>query len=310
MAESDVVSHSARDIRLTTYVLAKYAAQDDSGHVICFDPPCTITLPPKLELNTLFAFKAFKDWLATLQHNFSLQGKEDHPFHKNPYKLKEIDVQAVTWFGTRVGFLKIQATIETDDDSEGHRQWLPGAVFLRGGSVGMLLIVQGPNDEDEKQVILTIQPRIAAGSLAFTEIPAGMLDNGNITGKAVEEIRQETSLEVVATELTNMSDLAAEQATRPDEKLQSSMYPSPGGCDEFMPIMLCQKRLSEKMMADLSGKLTGLRDEGENITCRLVKLRDLWKEGCRDGKTLVAVALYEKLKEEGSLPAFPTEMAA
>jgi hypothetical protein len=31
------------------------------------------------------------------------------------------------------------------------------------------------SNEDEKRAILTIQPRIPAGSLAFPEIPAGML---------------------------------------------------------------------------------------------------------------------------------------
>ena len=57
----------------------------------------------------------------------------------------------------------------------------------------MLLILQ-PDDvpaeeERDKHVLMTVQPRIAAGSLAFTEIPAGMLDHsGSFSGGAAKEI--------------------------------------------------------------------------------------------------------------------------
>jgi hypothetical protein len=37
-----------------------------------------------------------------------------------------------------------------------------------------------------------------------------------------------------------------------------------------------------------TGKLTGLRDEGEKITLKLVRLEDLWWEGARDAKALRA----------------------
>jgi ADP-sugar diphosphatase len=47
--------------------------------------------------------------------------------------------------------------------------------------------------------------------------------------------------------------------------------------------------------------LTGLRNEGEKITLKVVKLGDLWKEGARDAKTLSAWALYHGLKKEGKI---------
>ena len=44
-------------------------------------------------------------------------------------------------------------------------------------------------------MLLTVQSRIAAGSLAFAEVPAGMLDDaGSISGGAAEEIEEETGL--------------------------------------------------------------------------------------------------------------------
>jgi ADP-sugar diphosphatase len=51
----------------------------------------------------------------------------------------------------------------------------------------------------------------------------------------------------------------------------------------------------------MQGRLTGLRKDGEKITLKLVPLKDLWKEGARDGKTLAAWALYEGLKKEGKI---------
>lgn len=51
------------------------------------------------------------------------------------------------------------------------------------------------NDKSDKedQVLLTLQPRIPVASLAFPEIPAGMLDgSGNFSGTAAREIYEET----------------------------------------------------------------------------------------------------------------------
>ncbi|KAF2015513.1 nudix hydrolase [Aaosphaeria arxii CBS 175.79] len=281
------------------------------------NPPCKVALPDNLTQEQLLEFPAFKDWISTLQHTLALQERSDHTFHRDPYRLRQIDVQAADWFGPKhLGFVKLQAKITTDNG-----EWVPGAVFLRGGSVGMLIILQ-PDDipegsEKDKKVILTVQPRIAAGSLALAEIPAGMLDGGKLAGKAAEEIKEETGLEVHENELINMSELAISRASTnlwkaqganqrgssPDakEELKNAMYPSPGACDEFLPLFLCQKRLPRKELETLGGKLTGLRNEGEKITLKLVPLEDVWIEGGRDAKALAALALYEGLRREKRL---------
>jgi 8-oxo-dGTP pyrophosphatase MutT (NUDIX family) len=161
---------------------------------------------------------------------------------------------------------------------------------------------------------LTIQPRIAAGSLAFTEIPAGMLDDGTFKGTAAKEIAEEAKLTVTEDDLINMSELAlADEATASfsssdAESVESAMYPSVGACDEFIPIMLCQKRLKRRHMEWLKGKATGLRDEGENITLKLVPLDKVWKQAGRDAKALAAIALYDGLKREGRLPMMPDKV--
>jgi ADP-sugar diphosphatase len=158
------------------------------------------------------------------------------------------------------------------------------------------------NSEDEKHVILAIQPRIAAASLAFAELPAGMIDDsGTFAGAAAKEITEETGLSIPEEELVDMTSLASLPPNQAGEGLHAGIYPSPGACDEFIPVFLNQKRVPRDQLKEWQGKLTGLRDEGEKITLKLVPLKDLWKEGARDGKTLAAWALYEGLKREGKV---------
>lgn len=272
----------------------------------------TFTLPgsntrvnstPDLSQDDLLAFPAFRTWISTLQDSLAQQRSSEHEFHHDPYILRQIDIQSVDRFGgSRLGFVKLKA-----DVSNGAGEHLPGSVFLRGGSVGMLLVLQ-PDDipasqEEGKQAILTIQPRVPAGSLAFAEIPAGMLDDsGTFAGGAAKEIQEETGLSVQQDELIDLTSLALHSTTQSSgENLQKAVYPSAGGSDEFIPLFLCQKRMPRKDIEELQGKLTGLRDHGEKITLKVVPLEHLWKEGLRDGKTLAAWALYKGLQQEGKI---------
>ncbi|KAJ6002041.1 hypothetical protein N7522_007268 [Penicillium canescens] len=261
---------------------------------------------PDLSQKDLLSFPAFKIWIATLQQSLARQQHPSHEFHNDPYVLRKIDIQAVDRFGgNRLGFVKLKA-----DVSNGQGETLPGSVFLRGGSVGMLLILQ-PSDipstsasDKDKKTILTVQPRIPAGSLSFPEIPAGMLDDsGTFAGSAAKEIQEETGLLVEQSELIDMTALALQAGQEPDygERLQRAVYPSAGGSDEFIPLFLCQKQMPLAEIKALQGKLTGLRGKGEKITLKVVELGDLWKEGIRDGKTLAAWALYQGLKGEGKI---------
>ncbi|KAF7118773.1 hypothetical protein CNMCM5793_008398 [Aspergillus hiratsukae] len=257
-----------------------------------------------LSKDDLLGFPAFQIWLSTLQRSLQRQHHPSHEFNHNPYVLRKINVQSVDYFKSgRLGFVKLNAEV-----SNGNGETLPGTVFLRGGSVGMLMVLQ-PDDvpssnEDEKRAILTIQPRIPAGSLAFPEIPAGMIDDsGTFAGAAAKEIEEETGLTIPQRELVDMTSLAVQSISEPKdgETLQRAVYPSPGGSDEFIPLFLCQKRMPRKEIENLQGRLTGLRQHGEKITLKIVPLRDLWKEALRDGKTLAAWALYNGLKQDGKI---------
>jgi ADP-sugar diphosphatase len=264
-----------------------------------------VLLPPTLSDRQLLGFKPFRNWLDALEKSLSNQQKADHPFHDKPYSLRSIEIQSVDLFGgQRIGFIKLRATVLNDNDES-----LPGAVFMRGGSVAMLILLSPKNATDgQDYALLTIQPRIPAGSLSFVELPAGMIDDsGTFSGAAAKEIKEETGLNIRADELVDMTERAVNAASEIDPDvtveahLQEGVYPSPGGSDEFMPIFYVRKEMAAEEIEGLRGKLTGLRDHGEKITLKIVKLKELWKFGARDAKTLAAIALYEGLKREGKL---------
>jgi ADP-sugar diphosphatase len=214
--------------------------------------------------------KAQKNWIHTLTTNLSLQYTDPHhSFHSTPYVLRSITVQSLDRFGphstSRIGFIKLQ-TLISNDLSEN----LPGAVFLRGASVAMLVILQ-PDDvpqgsEEEKHVLLTLQPRVAVGSLGFCELPAGMVDDGTFKGAAAKEIEEELGLRIEEDDLVNLNELALEDEGEGErEGLSKAMYPSAGACDECISIFMHEKRVPRDQLKEWTGKLTGLREEGEKV---------------------------------------------
>ncbi|KAG9717407.1 hypothetical protein KCU73_g15376, partial [Aureobasidium melanogenum] len=98
-------------------------------------PECPVHLTDDLTKEQLLSFPAFKNWSETLQHSLKQQKSKSHTFHEAPYKLRRIDIQSVDFFGgERIGFIKFKAEVSNDNGEK-----FPGSVFLRGGSVAMLV---------------------------------------------------------------------------------------------------------------------------------------------------------------------------
>jgi ADP-sugar diphosphatase len=264
-----------------------------------FGDPVPVKFTKETSKDQLEEFPAFKTWVTTLKSSLDSQTQADHPFREAPYKLKSVTIQSVDHFGKdkvtnkpKLGFVKLLADIR---NAKG--EYLPGISFLRGGSVAMLMILRPSDSRNERWVIMTEQPRIPAGSLRFLEIPAGMMDNNKtFIGAAAEEIEEETGLKIPPEELIDLTKLALADAEGVVEDLKPAMYPSPGGSDEFIGIMLWEKVMDRQEIEDLKGKLTGLRTQGEKITVRILNYEKLWRVGARDAKTMAAWALYEALK--------------
>ncbi|CAO3679546.1 unnamed protein product [Umbelopsis vinacea] len=189
------------------------------------------------------------------------------------------------------GFVKFKADVELKETGKK----VPGIVFMRGGAVSMMLILRASDSKDKgDRVVFTLQPRVPVPSMRMPELPAGMLDgSGNFSGTAAKEIEEETGLKIEEHELVDLTELAYGDSWR-------GVYPSSGGSDEFLRLFVCVKSLPSKEIDELEGKLTGLRDHGEAITLKLVKLEHAWKES-PDAKLLSSLALFDALKRCGKL---------
>ncbi|CAI6339231.1 unnamed protein product [Periconia digitata] len=261
-----------------------------------WNPPVQVTHPPGITRDQILNFGGFDTWSKTLQSSIKRQKFSDHEFHKEPYSLKSIEIQSYDMIGKeekrRPLFIKLFAKVENDEGGS-----LPGVVFLRGGSVTVLIIVRPSDSLDERYVIMTEQPRIPAGSLGFLEIPAGMIDpsDDSFGGAAARELEEEVGLKLKKEDLIDMTELAL-RGHSTEERLEDAMYPSPGGCDEYISIYLWERDMDRMQIDGLRGRLGGERGEQEKIRVRLLNYEKLLHVGTRDGKTLAAWGLYEYLK--------------
>lgn len=256
-----------------------------------WDPAVTIKHLPGLDEEELLLFRPFVDWKAALKVSIEEQKHHDHPFNEAPYNLKHIRVDSFDRGRERLLFVKIFAQIENKKG-----ETLPGVVFLRGGSVTVLMILRPFDAPDERYVVMTEQPRPAAGSLRFLEIPAGMLDDHNdVVGEAAREIKEEVGIKLNKNDLIDMTALALKDHST-QGYFKDAMYPSPGACDEFIKIFLWEQEKERTEIDDLKDRLAGERGHQEKITVRLMNYERLLQIGARDGKTLAAWSLYEYLK--------------
>eukprot|EP01046_Picozoa_sp_COSAG06_P013615 COSAG06_NODE_828_length_12054_cov_67.028440_3_plen_450_part_00 len=205
--------------------------------------------------------------------------------------IASVDVQSVDMFGPRIGFIKFKtAALVNIGGDEGIAQ-VPGIVFMRGGAVGILVILES---EDREYTILTYQARVPVGIHNLPEVPAGMLDgSGNFKGVAADEIAEECDIVISEDELVDLTELAYEGKWK-------GMFPSAGGCDEFLRLYMCRRKVEPDVLTELEGRLTGLREEGERIKLHIVPLEDCWKLS-PDAKLLACLALYDRLKAVGMI---------
>ncbi len=201
--------------------------------------------------------------------------------------LHAILVQSVDLFGARVGFVKISANItgrNADGTPDGER--VPGIALLRGDSVGILVVLTCPTEIDpagvemppETYAVLTVQPRTAARSFNFFEIPAGMLDgSGDFRGIAAKELAEELGADFTISE----KDLVP---------LGEPAFLSPGACDERIHLFSYTRDMNRAHVMTLKGRLTGVVSEGERITLSVVPLDTLAE--IPDAKTQLAYLKY------------------
>lgn len=197
-----------------------------------------------------------------------------------------------SWFGKISPKLGVQEVNITNVDFKGRpskdnvlfvrihvkTKYLPyvKSIEIVGGIVAILPII---NVGSEKYAILVEQDRITAGSDKLLEVPAGIIDNISPHDEAIREVSEELGISLKNDELKALCD-----------------YP----LHSDMTILSCttmfyyfEQEWSINKLNSFSGRKTGLSEEGENITLRIIPLDSLQKV-TTDQKTIVAKALYDK----------------
>jgi len=215
-----------------------------------------------IALDTAVQSKQFQNWLAQVD--------------TSKFQIRSVHIQSVDMFGPKVGFIKFKADIV---DMAG--KFIPGIVFMRGGSVGILSVL---TCKGKKYSVMTVQPRVPTGRFDFLEIPAGMLDgSGNFAGVAAKELEEELGIKISEHDLTDLSGLTG---------CNQGVYLSPGASDETLRFFSFTREVTEEEMAAMNGRCTGVMAEGEQITLKIIPFDDLITVA--DAKTIVAYALYQK----------------
>jgi ADP-sugar diphosphatase len=203
-------------------------------------------------------FKPYRDWYETMHGKNGLVGS-CHVL------MLSHTVSNVVYFGSRPGFVNL--SVDAVYPESGTR--LPGAVFLRGGSVAVLMLCR---IEGTLHVVMVKQARVPVGKF-ISELPAGMMeDSGRFSNKAMQEVLEETGVVV----------------RRSDMKLLGrDVYLSPGGCDERLTLFMCD---IDSSSIDTS-RTYGNSSEGERMQVHLQRVDGDLFETCEDAKFWVAWAM-------------------
>lgn len=221
----------------------------------------------------------FKDWVTEVDRDPRLF-------------IDAIHLQSVDMFRDRCGFVKFKTDARIVASAGRGVVDVPGIVFMRGGAVGMLVILEC---EGAEYTILTRQARVPIGKHDLPEIPAGMLGgSGNFEGVAAEEIRQECNINIHKDELVDLTYLAYGDRFR-------GIFPSAGACDEYIKLYMVRRTVDRDVLTQLQGRLTGVLKQGESIKLQLVHISETWAT-TPDVKALSALALYKNLQDAGRLP--------
>ena len=239
--------------------------------------PDTRGITGVVALKTIVDSVLFQQWLDTIDPSFNVS---------------KIVIKGVTMFGPRPGFLFIEADVT---DADGDR--MPGAVFLRGDSVAILVELVAPSG---RYAVLTRQARFPSGKFLL-EIPAGMMDgDGNFKGKALDELTEEVP--------ALAGKFSAEAVTALSDE---PIYMSPGGCNERIGYYHLVIEVDDETIVDLIGTEGGEGDH-EKITIAVAPWETLSE--IPDAKLQTALGMYQpvriaKLEAELALAKLNLELA-
>lgn len=155
-------------------------------------------------------------------------------------------------------------------------------IILRHSAVAGLCVL---TCENKKYIVLVNQPRIPVGKTVF-ELPAGMVDDKKNPSEVIlRELEEEAQLQTLIGITADMI-----------KPLGKGAYnSSPGFTNENVYLFYLDAEITKEQFQLLQDRNTGLVEEGESITVKIIPYDDL-AIFCNDVKTLSALYLYEHLK--------------
>jgi ADP-sugar diphosphatase len=218
------------------------------------------------------------------------------------FLIKEVTFQSVDYFGERAAFVKFQA------EATFQAKPVPGIALCRGPAVSILMVLNCV-EKSEKFVVMVRQARFAIGRWIL-ELPAGMMDDSKkFKGKIIDEVREETLIDLNAETIKDMTDLAYGPGTLAGpggaEALVAGgpllgMYSSMGLLDEYIRLMVHESDITVEELDKIHGRIAGKAEEGELIRVEVVPLTKAWQVSS-DPKLLGSLTLYRELKLQGKL---------
>ncbi|BAK82825.1 NUDIX domain-containing protein [Komagataeibacter medellinensis] len=187
------------------------------------------------------------------------------------FTLRHVLVRDAVAFGPRrMGFIMVEA------DAQHQGKAIPGLAMLRGDSVSVLLVLKCPGYPD--RTVLTREARVPIAQPDMLALPAGMLDGGAFESTALRELSEEvgTDLRVQAHDLVELT----------------TVWLSPGGCDEAIGLYYAEVVVDEGLARRLSNRQTGLAAENEHIRLHVIDMDQLPHIGMTDAKTLLSWHMY------------------
>ena len=158
-----------------------------------------------VQFKYLSKFPAYVHWHDTLHSNEGLVGM-------GYATMERFQIADLFFFGKKPGFARIDVSIVNKLGNK-----LPGAIFLRGSSVGILMLAKV---DDDICVVLVRQPRVAVGKMTL-EIPAGMMDEqACFKTQMLQESLEETGVRLNPESLIDLGEA----------------YVSPGASDEIIKL--------------------------------------------------------------------------
>lgn len=228
------------------------------------------------------AMKSFRDKLA---ETFGKSSK---------FTVLQVDTIAVSPFGVLgaakagLGYMRAKMVYNhVINPTTNEPMEVPGLAFIRGDSGAVLTFLRSRGID---YVVMTEQARVPICDPAFREIPAGMLNDAKgmrgFAAAVAAEMHEEVGL-----------DLDMEEDLKP---LGYSIL-SPGGSDEGMRLFFTRVQCNADVLKHLEGKLNGVLEENEQITVRILSLKDVRaqiKSGeLKDAKLILALSYYDNARE-------------